>query len=190
MLYHSSSFGFDQQTDYASNRQSQILNFIRGNPVEFPDFSVNLVVNGNGVWQPLLRHIAEDNLDKPAQVDLESHATASRRGLISEMLTRLGLRVQIPPAPEDLVELSRVLPVNQASYVALTHFDIVRHRHNYEIDLFASLRHLIMAEPRRLVLLVQSRMPFAALWRFVHGNFVVIPINIIYWYLSVILSKG
>jgi hypothetical protein len=29
-----------------------------------------------------------------------------------------------------------------------------------------------------------------AFLKFVHGNFVVIPINIIYWYLSVILSKG
>lgn len=44
----------------------------------------------------------------------------------------------------------------------MTHFDLTVHRADYDVNLFSALRHLVM-ESRKLVLLIQSRQPFASL---------------------------
>jgi hypothetical protein len=48
------------------------------------------------------------------------------------------------------------------SQVAISHFDLVPYRSEYDTNLFAALRFMVM-ERRYLVLLVQSRTPFSAL---------------------------
>ncbi len=121
--------------------------------------SVNLVVLGQGIaWRPLIK-----GLDLPGMgiVDLQKGSTASRRGLVGEILRSLGARAQVPAEPEDLAELDRVLDQRDRSWLALTYFDLVSGR-NFGVDLFAALRYHTM-ESRRLVVLVQSRRPFAAL---------------------------
>lgn len=119
--------------------------------------SVNLVIDGKVAWRPLV-----DGLDDFAVVNLEKPAAASRRGLVEEILRALGMAAQVPPEPEDLVELDRYVSARRLSCLALIHFDLAAHRQTYGVDLFASLRYLVM-ESRKLVLLVQSRRPFATL---------------------------
>ena len=121
--------------------------------------SVNLVVLGDGVaWRPLI-----EGLELPGMgiVDLQKGSTASRRGLVGEMLRSLGAAARVPPEPEDLAELDRILEQRDRSLLGLTHFDLVAHR-NFGVDLFAAMRYHTM-ESRKLVLLVQSHNPFAAL---------------------------
>ena len=109
-------------------------------------------------WRPLIK-----SLDLPGMgiVDLQKGSTASRRGLVGEMLRSLGVATRVPAEPEDLVELDRMLEQRDRSWIALTHFDLAGSR-NYNVDLFAALRYHTM-ESRRLVLLVQSRTGFPAL---------------------------
>jgi hypothetical protein len=65
-------------------------------------------------------------------------------------------------AADDLAVLDRALAAGGVRRLALTHFDLAAHRPTYNLDLFSALRHLT-AESRRLVLLLQSRQPFANL---------------------------
>lgn len=118
--------------------------------------SVNLVVSGDKVaWKQLIDHLA--------QVDLQNPSTASRRGLVQEIVRACGSTLKIPDeTDEDLAALGTVLSNSSGRILALTHFDLAAHRKTYGVDLFASLRYLTM-ELRKLVLLVQSRTPFAAL---------------------------
>jgi hypothetical protein len=84
----------------------------------------------------------------------------SRRGLVQLILEVCGSVQPIPPEPEDLVELGRVLNRRQRPVcLILTRFDHVGHR-SYGVDLFTSLRYLTM-ESRKLVLLITSRRPLA-----------------------------
>jgi len=124
--------------------------------------SVNLVVNGDAEWRGLLADLQRGDLADLSIVNLEKPATASRRGLASEILRSFGIAATLPPEPEDLVEFDRLLSARQRSRLALTHFDLAAYRPAYGVDLFAGLRYLI-TESRQLVLLVQSRRPFAAL---------------------------
>jgi TIR domain-containing protein len=124
--------------------------------------SVNLVVDGNVAWRELLADLQRGNLADLVQVNLEKPATASRRGLAAEILRAFGMTAPVPPEPEDLAELDRFLSARQQGRLALTHFDLAAHRPAYGIDLFAALRYLVM-DSRQLVLLVQSRRPFATL---------------------------
>ena len=124
--------------------------------------SVNLVVNGDVEWRGLLSDLQRGDLSDLVQVDLAKGATASRRGLISEILRAFGMTATVPPEPEDLGELDRFLSARKRSRLALTHFDLTASRPAYGVDLFAALRFLV-TESRQLVLLVQSRRPFAAL---------------------------
>ncbi len=121
--------------------------------------SVNLVVLGDGVaWRPLIEGLG---LPGMGLVDLQKGSTASRRGLVGEMLESLGIAARVPAEPEDLAELDRVLDQRDRSWLAITHFDLAAHR-KFGVDLFAALRYHL-TESRRLVLLVQSRKAFAAL---------------------------
>lgn len=125
--------------------------------------SVNLVVDGTPAWRALLADLARDELADLKIVDLEKPTTASRRGLVAEVLRALEMTSPVPPEPEDLGELDRVVSARPRSLLALVHFDLAAHREAaYGVDLFAALRYLVM-ESRKLVLLVQSRRPFAAL---------------------------
>ncbi len=78
------------------------------------------------------------------------------------MLGVFGSRADVPQPPEDLPHFGRVVGALGRSRLALQHFDIVLARPDYDVNLFAAIRHLVM-DKRQLVLLVQSRTPFAAL---------------------------
>ncbi len=124
--------------------------------------SVNLVVEGAVAWRQLLADLARGELADLVTVNLEKPATASRRGLVEEILRAFGMTSPVPPEPEDLGVLDRLLASRQHRRLALTHFDLAAARATYGVDLFAALRYLVM-DSRRLVLLVQSRKPFASL---------------------------
>jgi hypothetical protein len=126
------------------------------------DQSVNLVVHGSVEWRALLSDLRHGELGDLAQVDLWQGATASRRGLVTEILRAFGITTPVPPEPEDLGELERLLSARGRSRLALTHFDLAAQRPAYGVDFFAALRHLVM-DSRQLVLLVQSRQPFMTL---------------------------
>lgn len=124
--------------------------------------SVNLVVDGGSAWKELLADLPRGDLADLVQVNLEKPATASRRGLISEILRAFGISTPVPTEPADLGELDRLVAGRSRSRLALTHFDLAAHRPAYGVDFFAALRYLVM-DSRKLVLLVQSRRPFASL---------------------------
>jgi transcriptional regulator with XRE-family HTH domain len=122
--------------------------------------SVNLVTGEGSEWRELMSEIQRNF----GVVDLENPATATRAGLVKEILKALGKNVEVPSEPgEDLVVLARRLPEQPASRLALLHFDLVEERSQYGLDLFHTLRYLIMEEPRKLLLLVQSRTPLSEL---------------------------
>ena len=123
--------------------------------------SINLVVTGNPKWQEMIKHLRVDHLQDLGIVDLNQGSTASRSGLVSEILKVCRVTVNVPDPPNDLGILDHTLSMRDLSRVALLHFDLVRER-QYGIDLFAALRYLIM-ESRKLVLFIQSRHPFIEL---------------------------
>lgn len=124
--------------------------------------SVNLVVVGAVAWRELLTDLRRGELADLVQVNLEKPTTVSRRGLIAEILRELGIMISVPPEPEDLIEIDHHLTARRRSRLVLTHFDLVAHRPAYGVDFFAALRYLV-TESRQLVLLIQSRRPFATL---------------------------
>ena len=124
--------------------------------------SVNLVVTGAPKWRELIQHLSTEMIKDLGIVDLNSGATVPRRGLVVEILKACGALGNVPPEPEDLPVLHRALSERRLSRIAIEHFDLVGIRHHYGVDLFAALRYLLM-ESRALVLLVQSRAPFATL---------------------------
>lgn len=127
------------------------------------DESVNLVVYGKPKWKELMNFIRGRSFHDLEMIDLESGITAARRGLVSEILKACGSSLMTPPEPEDLVTLSEVLRRRvKIAHIAFIHFDMVAYRKQYEVDLFAALRNLMTVE-RKLVLLIQSRSPFAEL---------------------------
>ncbi len=117
-------------------------------------------------WRPLLAQLQADlavDQRRLALVDLQRGATASRRGLIGELLGALnGVPLPIPAEPDDLAEFDRQIGQRDRAWLAIGHFDLVAHRPQYDVDFFAALRYHLM-ESRRLVLLVHSRAPFATL---------------------------
>jgi hypothetical protein len=124
--------------------------------------SVNLVVDGAVHWRELVADLQRGGLADLVHVNLEKPATASRRGLVSEILRAFGMTAPVPAEPEDLAELDRFLSARPRSRLALSHFDLAAARPVYGVDLFAALRYLVM-DSRKLVLLAQSRRPFATL---------------------------
>ncbi len=125
--------------------------------------SVNLVVDGGVVWRPLLDELGRRHFPGLVRVDLERGSAESRRGLLTQILSGMGHRVNLPPPPEDLVEFDRLVFSGPPVTLALAHFDrVVERGEEYGLGFFSALRNLIMDE-RRLVLLAQSRAPFAAL---------------------------
>jgi len=123
--------------------------------------SVNLIVRGAPAWRQLVEHIRDDFFPEIGVVDLDRGATASRRGLVSEILTVSGVASAPPAEPEDLVFLDQALSSLPRSRVALLHFDRVRSR-SYGPDFWKALRFLVM-DSKRLVLLLESRAPVGSI---------------------------
>jgi hypothetical protein len=124
--------------------------------------SVNLVVYGEVRWRAMIDALCAHPALQLASVDLDSGATVPRDGFVAAVLATLGAARSIPRPPYDLPEFDRILMERGLSRVALRHFDRVLGRPDYDVNFFASLRHLVMTE-RRLVLLVHSRAPVATL---------------------------
>jgi len=96
-------------------------------------------------------------------VDLHSGQTETRRLLIEEIL-KVCADYRGKPPREDLAELERVLLAQDHAWVALTHFDTIKHKSdkNFDTNFFNCLRYLIM-DQRKLTLLIGSDAPFATL---------------------------
>jgi TIR domain len=126
--------------------------------------SVNLVVHNDGVrWRELIRHLKDEHYPQLACVDLENPSTIPREGLLDTILQALGARERVRRTPNDLPDFARTLaPYTAPLRIAVSHFDLAPYRRGYGVDLFSTLRHLV-TEERRIVLLIQSRTPFAAL---------------------------
>jgi hypothetical protein len=124
-------------------------------------YSVNLVVKGQVAWRGLIEDLRERVKPTLGYVDLQNPATVPRRGLIEAMLRALGATAVVPPPPDDLPELGRVLDSLGHSRLALSHFDLAPSRDDYDVNLFSALRFIM--EKRQLVLLIQSRTPLSAL---------------------------
>lgn len=137
---------------------------VRDNIVRFlnRNDSINLVVSGRPKYHELIQHLKEDYFPDLGIVDLESGATTSRRGLVAEILKAFCIPAKVPPEDEDLVELNQILNERTISKLAIEHFDLVVGRKSYDIDFFAALRNLIQTNPK-LIVLIQSRKPFAGL---------------------------
>lgn len=121
--------------------------------------SVNLVTGPGVAWRPLIADLRRGELTDLATVDLEKPAVYERRGLVAEILRALGATAPVPAEPGDLAVLERTLEARSRPIrLALTHFDSAS---RYDVDLFRALRYLVM-DSRSLVLLAQSRRPFAA----------------------------
>jgi hypothetical protein len=125
------------------------------------DNSVNLVVRNKPKWRELIREV-RNRIAGLAEVDLESGATASRKALVEEILRACGAPTTVPDEPNDLVILNRALLNRSVSRLAMVHFDMVRFRPSYDVNLFGTLRNL-MTDSRKLVLLLESRQFFANL---------------------------
>src|SRR5262249_20530874 len=61
--------------------------------------SVNLLVNGDVEWRGLISDLQRGDLADLVQVDLAKGATASRRGLVSEILRAFDMTTAVPPEP-------------------------------------------------------------------------------------------
>lgn len=125
--------------------------------------SVNLLVRGAAPWRQLLDHLKGDHFPHLGAVDLDRGSAVPRRGLVEEILGALGRPTSVSEADgEDLLILGRRLGSGPRSLLALLHFDHAARRPDYGVDLFGSIRHLVM-DQRQLQLLVHSRTPFAEL---------------------------
>lgn len=116
--------------------------------------SVNVVTRNKPNWRGLIREV-KNRIGGFGEVDLEADFTVSRKALVEEILRTCGAPATVPDEPNDLVILHRVLSNRSVSRLAMVHFDMVRFRPNYDVNLFGALRHLVTE--RRLVILIQSR---------------------------------
>jgi hypothetical protein len=126
--------------------------------------SVNLVVkNEEIVWRLWIDEFKKTRFKDVAVVDLGDPRAERRNGLIGEILKATGSsNVAVPPPPDDLPFLAHAFENGPRRYLALKHFDMVKHRGHYGLDLFSSLRWLVM-DAKKAVLLAQSRVPIATL---------------------------
>lgn len=131
-------------------------------------YSVNLVVphvvkRSKPKWRELLEHLQKDYFPEMGEVNLERGVNNARHGLVAAMIQACGASLSVPKEPDDLITLAQYFEQRPTpARIALTHFDMVVHRPNYEINLFAALRHL-MTEQRKLALLIHSRTHFVEL---------------------------
>ena len=110
-------------------------------------------------WRAQLDSLRDDCGLAIPTVDLRDGATASRRALVEEILTRLGVPAKVPREPNDLVVLSRQLQPNAKHRLILSHLECARERkRGYGADWVHSLRHLM--EKRALVPLFHTHESF------------------------------
>lgn len=76
-------------------------------------------------WNALLARVQDEYLQQLVMVNLEQVTSVRRRGLILEILRRLGDRPNLPDEPCDLAEFDR--PISN-------------------VDLFAAMRYLSMTK--------------------------------------------
>ncbi len=148
----------DDQPDDWATAHDKILRYLQRNE------SVNLVTQERSKWRELIENLCNEFLGALRIVDLQRGNTVSRRGLVAAILEAFNIIIEtLPSEPgEELVILDRRLSERQLSRLALLHFDVVPDRPDYDVNLFAALRYLLM-ESRKLVLLVQSHKPFSEL---------------------------
>lgn len=141
--------------DWLRARDEIVLHFERQQ-------SVNLVVKGKVKWRELVHHITSETVGSNTFgiVDLDSGATVSREGLVAEILKACGF-ASVSRTSNGLEALNRIAERDTVSRLALLHVDNIVQR-KYGPDLFSSLRYLTM-DQRKLVLIIVSRSPFAAL---------------------------
>ena len=123
--------------------------------------SVNLLVTGEPRRREFLERIRQDLNGDLAVVDLDSGSAASRRHLIGEILKACGTPFRVPPRPDDLALLHEQLSQRKGTTLCLRHFDRVVSR-NYGLDFFSAVKYLVM-DCRKLVLLIESRVPYISL---------------------------
>lgn len=126
--------------------------------------SVNLLVTRDGVrWRELIEHLKNERFAHLACVDFQEPSTIPREGLLNSILSRLGARERVRHRPNDLADFTRILSTYAAPvHIVIGHFDLAPQRKGYGADFFSAFRWLTM-ETRKVVLLIQSRTPFAAL---------------------------
>ncbi len=125
--------------------------------------SVNLVASEVVAWEPLVTDLRNTLPLSLIIVNLLKPGTASRRGLVEEILLACGVRRSVPSEPEDLVTLDRTLAhLPGKIYLALLNFDLTQHRPSYEANFFTSLRFLVVDE-KKIVLLVHSHRSYSSL---------------------------
>lgn len=124
--------------------------------------SVNLITENGTKWRQLIEDVQEAALPDLGVVNLESYETVTRPALVEAIIKVLGGAPPQLSEITDLRELGRFLKARKEAILALTHFDMVRHRRHYSIDLFSTLRHCI-TDDRTLVVLIQSKSLFATL---------------------------
>lgn len=136
------------------------------------DESVNLVVSDTVEARPLVRHLQQGAFPELGIVDLESGTTVSRPALLGNVLAAWGSgsTVALPPKNDDLVHFTDAASARAPGRIAFLHFDYaIARQAEYGVDLFAALKHLNHTE-RRLILLIESRRPFAELVPDLHSS--------------------
>ena len=113
---------------------------------------------GEGVAWPGLVASVRSKVPGLKEIDLERGATASRRGLVEQILKEAGSPRAVPASPEDLVTLDAALTRLGHTKLVFAHFDRAGTRADYGNDLFDTLRYLI--EAGHLSPLFISRRPF------------------------------
>ena len=95
-------------------------------------------------------------------VDLRDGATASRRALVEEILTQLGVPAKVPKEPDDLVVLSRQLKPNTRHRLIIRHLECAREKKPpYGAAWVRALRDLM--EKRALVPLFHTHEAFGSI---------------------------
>src|SRR5579883_1539780 len=106
--------------------------------------SVNLVVARGADWRQVLRQLCDANGTEFGILDLENPLTATRAGVLAELLAILGQPVELPDRPHDLHEFGKRMKTVAFGLLAVSHFDIVaepERRNEYGMDFFHTLRH-------------------------------------------------
>lgn len=127
--------------------------------------SVNLVVLRHSNWRHAVDRIISRMKSAGKQigiVDLDDPLTATRQGLLGQVLARLGYPDELPDKPADLVEFGRRLRDMKPSYIIFSHFDLVvspERQNEYGYDLLRTLRWFSRPGYNRLVSVYITRIP-------------------------------
>ena len=86
-------------------------------------------------WRALFDSLRDDCGLAIPTVDLRDGVTSSRRGLVEEILSQLGVPATVPRSPDDLVALSRQLKKDAKHRLIIRHLECVRKRNRgYDAD--------------------------------------------------------